>query len=531
MIVSTLVCVQLLAKCFTLVQSTSTGAWEMISMAQNSPIIAGTPCTSRTLRQSSLIDDIITLPDSTNDTTGDDWFDGEDELDFSLSSFSPYCPDGYFCDLSGNEDKATVDEMIGLCKPCSGSSDFCASNSVLTERNTGSQSPAYSLEKAVMNECREQCGVQKNKCSSTTDCTQGLFCNFVDAQAGGYCEECPFHLHFCKVGKNLTSEGLNACELSCASHCKPQGTLKLSTQATSKTTEKMTSSLIFIDDVQALHGSPQLTATGPIVDCGLGLDPCEGVEGSICLIERGYSPFVNKTRNCYTGGGIAAVIYNVEKSCENIDGSFFGQETYIPSVSLKNLDAKAILKEMRSLPPEKPLVATVEVGGHDTIPGDCVLGCTEANECEGTDLICNYDNGEFGDCKATESKAFCNDKKSFLTNHLECTVEGEFCDQASGGRGMCRSCPTIEGACFFIGLSQNGTKACNDACFNGGSEQFESAPCKFCPKANFSIGDLGDGFQSTEKENVTIPCEFCASTSESECSSVNRWDMKHPKRT
>jgi hypothetical protein len=116
------------------------------------------------------------------------------------------------------------------------------------------------------------------------------------------------------------------------------------------------------------------------------------VSGSVCFIERGKAPFVNKTRNCYAGGGIATVIYNLEASCENIDASYFDQETYIPAVSLTHLDGKAI-------------------------------------------------------------------------------------------------------------------------------------------RGDFTIGDIADGFESTEKEEVATPCEFCATASASTCSSVDRWDMKYPERT
>ena len=514
----------LLAHSIPLVQSSEISVPEMILKAENSPIIAGTRCTSRTLSS------IDAFPDSTNVTTDDDGFEKEAES----IVFPPYCPEGYFCDLSANGNEDSFDEVLGLCKACSGSTDTCIPSSVMTGTTPSPESLEYLLEKAVEEECQEQCGERKNRCSSTMDCPRSLFCNFEDGEAGGYCEVCPFHFYFCEEEKNLTSQGLKACHSSCTVGCTALGTLGISTSARAATTDETTLSPVYIDDVKSLHGSPQLSATGPIVDCGLGLEPCEGVEGSVCFIERGKAPFVNKTRNCHAGGGIAAVIYNLEASCDNIDGSFFGQETLIPSVSLTHIEAKAILDEVKAMPPGTPLLATVEVGGHDVLPEACILSCMEDKECEGTDLICNFDNGDFGDCKATESLDSCNDVASFLTDHLACTAEREYCDFSTGGRGYCRSCPEKDGECFFSSLSRDGAKECNSVCTDGSSEQLESAKCKFCAQGSFALGDIGDGFESTvidDENSVATPCEFCASSSTSECSSIHRWDMEYPKRT
>jgi hypothetical protein len=525
MCVSMFVHLLLLVQSIPLVRSANITVTKTISTAENTPMIAGTLCTSRTLGPSSIFDSSDTVSDSINATKDDDGSGNEDESYINPIVFPPYCPDGYFCDLSGNGNKVTVDEVLGLCKPCSGSSDNCPSSPAMIEGATGLESLAYSLENAVAEECQDQCGEGKNTCTSATGCPHGLFCNIENSENNSYCEHCPVHMVFCQ-GQNLTGQGLIACESSCAVACSARGVLEITTP-----TDKTISSLIYSDNVNSISGSPQLTATGPIVDCGLGLEPCEGVEGSVCFIERGISPFVNKTRNCYAGGGIATVIYNLEASCENIDGTFFGQETYIPSVSLTHLDGKAILNKAKAMPPDAPLLVTVEVGGHDVLPGKCALGCLKENECEGTDLICNFDNGDFGDCKLIEYRATCNDKAGFLTEHIQCTEEREFCDFSFGKRGECRSCPEVDVACFFSDLNSQGAKECTTVCTDGSSQELESAECKFCPKGEFTIGDIGDGFESTEKEEVTTPCEFCASTSASTCSSVDRWDMKYPERT
>ena len=525
--VSMFVHLLLLVQSIPIVRSTNIAVAETISTAENTPIIAKTLCASRTLRPSSIFDSSDSILDPTNSTKDNDGSGNEDESFIIPIISPPYCPDGYFCDLSGNENKVNVDEVLGLCKPCSGSSDSCPSSPAMIEGATGPESLAYSLKNAVFEECQDQCGAEKNTCTSVTGCPHNLFCNFENSKEDGYCEQCPAHVLFCTQG-NLTIQGVIACKSSCSVPCVSRGALEIVSTSIDKT---ITSLNYSYSNVNSISGSPQLTATGPIVDCGLGLEPCEGVSGSVCFIERGKAPFVNKTRNCYAGCGIATVIYNLEASCENIDASNFDQETYIPAVSLTHLDGKAILNEAKAMPPETPLLVTVEVGDHDVLPRTCNLSCMLEIECEGTDLICNFDNGDFGDCSATEYRAVCNDEADIGTDYLPCTEEREFCDFSFGKRGECRSCPEVDAACFFSDLNVQGAKECDSVCTDGSLQELESAKCKFCARGNFTIGDIADGFESTEKEEVATPCEFCATASASTCSSVDRWDMKYPERT
>lgn len=505
MCISTLLNLLLLLGCIPRVQSTNSSVTEMLAIAETSTKIAGLRCTSRTLVDSG------TKEDSSIDI--------------------PHCPEGYFCDLWGNENQNDAEKVVGLCKACPGNADNCLSSSILFESTPSPESFTSFLGKAVAEECHDQCGVQKNSCSSTEDCPRGLFCNFEEGENGGFCEKCPGHIFYCQEeGMNLTSQGLIACESSCSIVCSPNGVLEITTPGTATTSNVGQPSSVFIEDVNVIDGSPQLRAEGPIVDCELGLDDCEGAEGAVCFIERGLIPFYNKTQSCYNGGGVAAVIYNVEAQCENIFGSFFGEETLIPTLALTHLDGKAIVDQAKAMLPGEQLLATVEVGGQNTIPKFCTLGCIADNECEGTDLNCNWDNGDFGDCKVQESAAYCNNGANFLADYLPCTAEREFCDFSSGGVGLCRSCPEKDGACFFSNLNSEGVKECNAVCTDGMSEELDSAPCKFCPKGDFVIGDIGDAFKSTE-ENTTAPCEFCASSSTAQCSGVNRWDMTYPERT
>lgn len=71
-------------------------------------------------------------------------------------------------------------------------------------------------------------------------------------------------------------------------------------------------------DATALEGSPNGTAAGTLVDCGLGTTICNAGGGAICLIERGEISFSEKVQNCSAGGGSAAIIYN------NTPGLFSG---------------------------------------------------------------------------------------------------------------------------------------------------------------------------------------------------------------
>lgn len=56
--------------------------------------------------------------------------------------------------------------------------------------------------------------------------------------------------------------------------------------------------------------APEGSAQGNLVSCGLAGETCTGVQGSICLIERGEFNFSVKALNCEAGGGIGAIIYN-----------------------------------------------------------------------------------------------------------------------------------------------------------------------------------------------------------------------------
>jgi hypothetical protein len=78
-----------------------------------------------------------------------------------------------------------------------------------------------------------------------------------------------------------------------------------------------------------------------------------------------------------------------------------------------------------------------------------------------------------------------------------------------------------------------GAKECAARCDDGKNEtELENNNCKVCPKLDFTLDDLSEGFTST-KEEIENPCNFCAlknASAESTCSSLNRWDMIYPER-
>jgi serine protease len=101
-----------------------------------------------------------------------------------------------------------------------------------------------------------------------------------------------------------------------------------------------------------MDGSPNITATGDLVDCGVGGTACTGATGKVCLIERGGTSggssitFADKVLACQQGDGVGAVIYN------NIDGLFSGTlggtTTTVPSVTISRADGLALQSKLGS---------------------------------------------------------------------------------------------------------------------------------------------------------------------------------------
>lgn len=90
-----------------------------------------------------------------------------------------------------------------------------------------------------------------------------------------------------------------------------------------------------------MEGSALGSATGPLVDCGLGGGACPGGGGQVCLIQRGTYSFAEKVLACEAGGGSAAVIYNNETG--GLSGTLGETATSIPSLGVSDSDGAALL--------------------------------------------------------------------------------------------------------------------------------------------------------------------------------------------
>jgi subtilisin family serine protease len=87
-----------------------------------------------------------------------------------------------------------------------------------------------------------------------------------------------------------------------------------------------------------MDGSPTLSRSGALVDCGLGGTNCANAGGRICLIERGTYDFSTKVQSCQNGGGVGAIIYN--NTAGALLGTLNGVATNIPSVGISQVDGQ-----------------------------------------------------------------------------------------------------------------------------------------------------------------------------------------------
>lgn len=89
---------------------------------------------------------------------------------------------------------------------------------------------------------------------------------------------------------------------------------------------------------EGMDGSPQKSASGALVDCGLGGSQCANASGKVCLIQRGTYDFATKVLNCQSGGGVGAIIYN--NTAGALLGTLNGTVTTIPSVGITQADGE-----------------------------------------------------------------------------------------------------------------------------------------------------------------------------------------------
>ncbi|MEX2961856.1 S8 family serine peptidase [Microbulbifer sp. TYP-18] len=95
-----------------------------------------------------------------------------------------------------------------------------------------------------------------------------------------------------------------------------------------------------------MEGSPHGSASGALVDCGLGDTACTAAAGEVCLISRGDISFAEKVQACEAGGGIGAIIYNNEAG--PLSGTLGETVTGIPSVGISDTDGAALLAQLGS---------------------------------------------------------------------------------------------------------------------------------------------------------------------------------------
>ena len=98
-------------------------------------------------------------------------------------------------------------------------------------------------------------------------------------------------------------------------------------------------------EAKAMVGSPDLSATGELADCGIAETACQSVTGKICLIKRDQTTlFANSVLNCEAGNGIGAVIYNDRPGL--IWGTLAGTPTTIPSVGVSDTDGPGLVARL-----------------------------------------------------------------------------------------------------------------------------------------------------------------------------------------
>lgn len=132
------------------------------------------------------------------------------------------------------------------------------------------------------------------------------------------------------------------------------------------------------DDIPgyALRGSPSSSASGPIVDGGIG-EPASltDAQGAVALIRRGELTFTEKVQNAQDAGAVAVVVYN------NEDGPLFGDlssDADIPAVGIPRQDGEALLARLA----EGPLEATVTVSSPEGTAYNVVARPPGTDTCE-----------------------------------------------------------------------------------------------------------------------------------------------------
>ncbi|MAG75597.1 MAG: trypsin [Colwelliaceae bacterium] len=138
------------------------------------------------------------------------------------------------------------------------------------------------------------------------------------------------------------------------------------------TGETITSNLTVGDTAyssQPFNFTPSGSASGVLVDCGIGDQACTDAQDKVCLIERGEINFSEKADNCEAGGGVGVIIYNNVAGAVNgtLGEDFAGT---IPVVGISQEDGRN-LKENNLGD-----VANVEVSSETSLIQDSFCGAS-----------------------------------------------------------------------------------------------------------------------------------------------------------
>ncbi|MDX1706398.1 S8 family serine peptidase [Pseudidiomarina sp.] len=109
-------------------------------------------------------------------------------------------------------------------------------------------------------------------------------------------------------------------------------------------------------DANGMDGSARASATGSLVDCGIGDQACAGASGAVCLIQRGTISFAEKVQACEAGGGAAAIVYNNEPGA--LLGTLGEYSASIPAIGISDTDGATLMGQLGSS-------ATVQVTASD----------------------------------------------------------------------------------------------------------------------------------------------------------------------
>ena len=111
-----------------------------------------------------------------------------------------------------------------------------------------------------------------------------------------------------------------------------------------------------------MDGSATGSASGALVDCGLGTSACPGGGGQVCLIQRGDISFADKVLACEAGNGVAAVIYNNESG--SLSGTLGEIATSIPSLGVSDTQGTELLSRLG-----ESTTVTVDAGNYAFFDG------------------------------------------------------------------------------------------------------------------------------------------------------------------